>query len=315
MSWVAAAVGVGSAVAGAYSSKKAAGAQAGATKNANATQLAMFNQSRDDYEPYRQAGYEGLNLLQMYLGQQPVERPGGLGRTREDFDASAYLRANPDVAANKHYSRDPFRHWEEWGQGEGRQFALSAVGKQRQEEQDQRLAQMKADGSFGSLLKPFTGENLADDPGYQFRLGEGMKALDRSASARGGLYSGAQLRGLQRYGQEYASNEFTNAFNRDDAQKKSVFNMLSGVSGTGQAATNQVTNQGMQTAGVIGNNLTNMGNARASSYLATGNALSNALNMGGAAYMYNRPSSNPGYGQFTPSAGFGWMSGSGRLGD
>ena len=40
------------------------------------------------------------------------------------------------------------------------------------------------------------------DPGYAFRLSEGMKGLERSAAARGGLLSGAALKGIQRYGQD-----------------------------------------------------------------------------------------------------------------
>jgi hypothetical protein len=55
---------------------------------------------------------------------------------------------------------------------------------------------------------------LQMDPGYGFRLSEGMKALDRQAAARGGLISGAALKGAQRYGQDLASQEFGNAYNR-----------------------------------------------------------------------------------------------------
>ena len=131
------------------------------------------------------------------------------------------------------------------------------------------------------------------------------------------MYSGSQLKGLNRYNQDFASNEFMNAFNRHRANRDDTFNMLSGISGTGQKATDSVAYQGMQTAGSIGNNLMGAGNVRASSYLAGSNALTNALNQGVAAYGYykTQPTTNPGYGQFTPDAGFGWMSGAGRLGD
>jgi hypothetical protein len=64
--------------------------------------------------------------------------------------------------------------------------------------------------ALGQLQSPqtqlpaaFSGQvNMMADPGYQFRLSEGMKALDRQAAARGGLISGAALRGAQRFGQE-----------------------------------------------------------------------------------------------------------------
>jgi hypothetical protein len=52
------------------------------------------------------------------------------------------------------------------------------------------------------------------DPGYGFRMSEGLKAVDRQAAARGGLISGNALKASQMYGQEAASQEYGNAFNR-----------------------------------------------------------------------------------------------------
>jgi len=52
------------------------------------------------------------------------------------------------------------------------------------------------------------------DPGYGFRVREGLKAVDRQAAARGGLISGNALKASQAFGQEAASQEYTNAFNR-----------------------------------------------------------------------------------------------------
>jgi len=52
------------------------------------------------------------------------------------------------------------------------------------------------------------------DPGYAFRLSEGLKAVDRQAAARGGLISGNALKASQTYGQDMASQEYQNAFNR-----------------------------------------------------------------------------------------------------
>ena len=52
------------------------------------------------------------------------------------------------------------------------------------------------------------------DPGYGFRMSEGLKAVDRQAAARGGLISGNALKASQTYGQDMASQEYNNAFNR-----------------------------------------------------------------------------------------------------
>jgi len=70
---------------------------------------------------------------------------------------------------------------------------------------------------YGSLASgEFTPANFLanQDPGYAFRMSEGLKALDRSAAARGGLLSGGTLKGIQQYGQGLASGEYQNAFNR-----------------------------------------------------------------------------------------------------
>ena len=50
------------------------------------------------------------------------------------------------------------------------------------------------------------------DPGYQFRLGQGLGAIDASAAARGGLYSGAAMQDALKFGQDYGSAEFGNVF-------------------------------------------------------------------------------------------------------
>lgn len=56
--------------------------------------------------------------------------------------------------------------------------------------------------------------DIKQDPSYQFRLDESMKALESSAAAKGGLLSGDFANtALQRAG-EYASTEYTNIYNR-----------------------------------------------------------------------------------------------------
>ena len=62
--------------------------------------------------------------------------------------------------------------------------------------------------------------NPEDDPGFQFRLREGQKALERSAAARGGLQSGGTLKSLARFSQGLASDEFQRAFDRFDTNRK-----------------------------------------------------------------------------------------------
>ena len=59
-----------------------------------------------------------------------------------------------------------------------------------------------------------TAADMANDPGYQFRLDQGNKALQASAAARGTLLSGGTLKALDQYNQDYASGEYGNVYNR-----------------------------------------------------------------------------------------------------
>jgi hypothetical protein len=59
-----------------------------------------------------------------------------------------------------------------------------------------------------------TMEEALDSPGFKFRLGEGLKALERSAASRGTLLTGGTLKGLQNYGQESASQEYDKVYGR-----------------------------------------------------------------------------------------------------
>lgn len=72
-----------------------------------------------------------------------------------------------------------------------------------------------------------------NDAGYQFRLAEGNKAIERAASAGGALYSPATTKALMQYGQGLASEEYGNAFNRALQSNQTLYNMLSGATGTG----------------------------------------------------------------------------------
>jgi len=109
-------------------------------------------------------------------------------------------------------------------------------------------------------------ERLRATPGYQFRFNEGQNAVQTSAAARGGLNSGATLRALTRYGQDYGTGEFDNYLNR-----------LSTLFGGAQQATNNIGNAAGNFANNAGNNINNAGNARANMYVNQSNAQTGAL--------------------------------------
>jgi hypothetical protein len=85
------------------------------------------------------------------------------------------------------------------------------------------------------------------------------------------------LKGAQRFGQDLASQEYTNAFNRAQSQLGTRLGALGSLYGAGQTATQQVSNQAGQYGENVGNLLTAGGAARASGYLGMGSALQNAI--------------------------------------
>ena len=96
----------------------------------------------------------------------------------------------------------------------------------------------------GALTRGFSKADYQADPGYGFRMKEGMRALNQTAAARGGMLSGNALRGAQQYGQELGSQEYQNAYNRFIGEQGTQRNALAGLAGIGQTAVG-----GMNTAG------------------------------------------------------------------
>lgn len=151
------------------------------------------------------------------------------------------------------------------------------------------LAQLTAGTApGGQFTKSFGMSDFEQDPGYGFRMSEGLKALDRTAAARGNLLSGSTLKGAQRYGQDLGSQEYQNAFNRYQTNRSNLINPLQSLAGIGQTSTNQGISAGSNYATNVGNlgmgaaaNQANAGltaaQANQSAYGNVGNAFANYL--------------------------------------
>jgi hypothetical protein len=161
-----------------------------------------------------------------------------------------------------------------------------------------------------SKYTPFGMQQFQQDPGYAFRLKEGQQALDRQAAARGGLISGGALKAAQRYGQEMGSQEYTNAFNRYQAERQARLGPLQSLTGMSQTTANTLGNAGQNMASNVGEAQQNAAAARASGYVGQTNALTsglgtylnyrqgnnmvNALQGGGGGYTMADPNVHPG---------------------
>jgi hypothetical protein len=149
---------------------------------------------------------------------------------------------------------------------------------------------------YGRCAKDFGMSDFTTDPGYQFRLEQGMKALNASAAAKGMGQSGANIKGATEYGQNLGSQEYQNAFNRYQTNRTAQLAPLQSLYAGGQAAAAGSAAQAGTLGANLGQTYTGLGqglaqaavaggNAQASGYLNQANAVTNALNQGMSSYM------------------------------
>lgn len=245
---------IGGSLIGSSASRSAARTQATAAENAAAAEERMFRQNREDLAPWRSAGGQALGDLGRALG---------LGGGVESFEQFTQ-RFNQPVG----------RDWlpQEMANLQSQYQAFKTA-----QENQNRLNPQRSE-----LLSNFSLQDFQADPSYEFRRNEGIRGIERNASARGMQLSGATLRALNRYNSDLASQEYGNAFARDAANKERKFNMLSGVAGTGQMATNTSAALGANSAANQASLMTGAANANAAGTIGSANALaggfSDALN-------------------------------------
>lgn len=218
MSFIAAAVITGgAALAGGILSSNAAGRAANkqlqASQESNATQKAMYDQTREDNMPALDARNASLQRMRELLGI------GG-------------------DAASKGY------------------------------------------GSLGGGINPGDVQNEA---GYQFGLNQGLTAQSNQFGARGMRNSGAAIKAATRYGNDYATTKYDNAFNRIVANRSAQLNPLQSLAGASQTGASTVANAGGNYANTVSGNQTALGNALGANSLAQGNIWGGALNQIGSA--------------------------------
>ena len=270
-------IGVGASLAGgamaSSGAKSAAKTQAAAADRATALQGEMFDKQVELQSPFRAGGLTAQNRLLTLLGLSPM-------------DAKTYGIENPNYNAT--------------GAAEG-------VNTKDKYILPMGLSVDPNAADFGKYARDFGMSDYQADPGYAFRLKEGMKSLDAQAASRGGLISGAALKAANRYGQDYASNEYSNAFNRYQTNRSNQLQPLQSLMGSGQTATNATSNAAGAYGAAAGSNALQAGNALASGQVGSANAWNSAL--GGVAKAFNSSTyGGGGYGGGYGGVGSGSMS-------
>jgi hypothetical protein len=141
-------------------------------------------------------------------------------------------------------------------------------------------------GKYGDWTGQFTAPTAAEaqqDPGYQFRVSEGLKGIDRGAAARGGILTGGTLKAEQQFGQDMASQEYDKVYGRRfgeylqkfgefQSNNTNRFNRYASIAGVGQQAANSSAQVGQQAAGNVTNILSNDGSNALNAYSNIGSA-------------------------------------------
>jgi hypothetical protein len=115
------------------------------------------------------------------------------------------------------------------------------------------------------------------DPSMEFRRKLGEQTTARMLNVGGGAISGNTLRGLEEFGQNLASTEYSNAFNRFQGERGQIYNTLANIAGMGQGAVNTGVQASQQTAQNLGQLAVGQGQALASGTVGQANAYSNAF--------------------------------------
>jgi len=263
---------------GSKAAKSAANTQAASAAAAQGASDRQFDITRSDLMPWMTVGKEGLYTLADLLG---------LNVPQDSGDGTLGLTPDQKIAydnAKSLFEGKMFEYQILTAKGSHNAPLALSQANAAKAKMDSILSSAGINGvtrprtdQFGSLLKDFSLEDFEKEPGYEFRLGEGEKGINRAALARGGFDSGATLKALQRFGQDYASGEYGNAWNRDAAEKDRKYNFLSGIGNTGQVTTQQVGSLGAQNAANQADLITGAGNARAAGIVGGANAWGNAL--------------------------------------
>lgn len=290
---VGSAIGAGVSLIGGLNSADAASSAADEqSKSANASiaeQRRQYNQTRTDTAPYRDAGSSASNALSYLLGIGGTSggTPATAGFTPLTYDQWAAKQPSKGLSGNTSWMAD-------LGLTGG---IANALAQQRAIESSQSSATPEGyqqylaanpavsassgtpaiiDSNYGSLLKPFSQNDLNNDvvynTGLQFGLDQGNQAIDRRAAASGGWDSGATLKALAKYANDYGTTKAAGAQQRFMGDKEFTYNSLGGIANRGVQATGLASGVGTSTANNISSSLSDIGNANAAGTIGAANA-------------------------------------------
>jgi hypothetical protein len=258
----AAALGAGaSAISGNKASKRAARTSQDTTASNNALARDIYGQNRQTLSPFVNRGNVAGNQINALLGLGGSQEMGGPAQVSPNAmtQFGGYSPAGYADAGMPYGIGDGFVSTGTMDGG-----MINATGN--------TMGQMPTQTSQQAQNAAF--DNFRNSTGYQFRLGEGLDAVGSTYAGIGGLQSGAALRGITDYGQNFASNEFAN-----------YANLLGNQQAVGAGGASALAGVGQNFAGtVIGSNNLNAQN-QMNAQLGRQNPLANMLGTVGGGFL------------------------------
>lgn len=249
----------------AAAAQDAAAKQLQATQESNALQWNMFQQGIQNQAPFLQGGQSAYAAL---LGGMGLGAPRAAGTPASSTPQGMYVNAEgqPVDAQGNVITGSPYQ--------------VGNYGATQAEMDAAAAGQLNAEGA-GRFTETFKPSDITQDPSYQWRLEQGLRAMKGQQSGKGLLGSSQSMNDLQTYGQGLASTEYQAAYDRFMKNQETAYGRLSSLAGLGTNTAGNIATGGANTAGNIAN--TTMTGANAMNNWLTGGAAAQAGGMVGGA--------------------------------
>ena len=276
MPWMSSAIQAGGSILGGLMGSGAADDAAKAQSEAASAAIGEQRQARFANQlamrPYSQIGGAATGRLAKLLGLDiPGYRTLADGRTVEQAAMDAWDADQPRLTAAGNADRATYQAIDPSGYQSIMDRYISQIAPQAQ----------RNDPANADLTRQFTEADLAADvpfqKGMQFGLDQGTKGINERAIANGGDDSGATLKALTRFGNDYGNQQAGAAQQRFTGRQQQTYNMLTGQQAVGQGAAGSMMANNTNSANAIGGLLGDRANAQAAGIVGGANAMANAF--------------------------------------
>lgn len=234
--------GIGSAFGGASNNSKAINKATDATLQANQQNIDLYKQiygeNKQTLSPFVNAGTQATGAINALLGLTPTNAPSPVVPSAATGTPGSAMSFNPITDQGGFAGiRD------KWAQ-----IIAGRAGMNGQQQATAQPATQQA--SYLTPQQAF--QNYQNSTGYQFRLNQGMNALNSGYAGAGSIKSGAAMKSAMDYGQGIASQEFNNYLNALGNQQGVGLSAAGAQAGVSTNYANNIANTNSNSANMIG---------------------------------------------------------------